>query len=220
MRQMPDETATAPAQTVFRFAQMAARDRYKLLCAAVTPRPIAWVTTLDADGRVNAAPFSFFNVFSDEPPLVILGITQRESGDVKDTVANIEHAEAFTVNFVTRDTLDAMVASAATFPAGVSEPEVLGLATLPAETNGVPRLAASPIALECTLAELRKVGPARWLVTGDVAAMTARAGLFDERLRIDYASYDPIARLYGASYATLSAPFDRPVPDWRTLVGD
>jgi flavin reductase (DIM6/NTAB) family NADH-FMN oxidoreductase RutF len=206
--------------TVFDFGALPARDRYKLLCAAVTPRPIAWTTTVDAAGAVNVAPFSFFNVFSDDPPLVILGITQRESGEAKDTVANIEAAGAFTVNFVTADTLDAMVKTAAPFPAGVSEAAVLGLATEPAVKNGVPRLSASPIALECSLTESRRVGAARWLVMGEVAAMTARDGLFDERLRIDFSAYDPVARLYGASYARLSPPFDRPVPDWRTLMPD
>lgn len=206
--------------TIFDFGSLPARDRYKLLCAAVTPRPIAWTTTVDGAGRVNAAPFSFFNVFSDDPPLVILGIAQRDSGASKDTVANIKAAQAFTVNFVTADTLDAMVKTAAPFPPGVSEPEVVGLATEPAVKNGVPRLAASPIALECTLMEARRVGQGRWLVMGDVAAMVARDGLFDERLRIDFAAYDPVARLYGASYARLSAPFDVPVPDWRTLMPD
>lgn len=207
-------------ETVFEFDAIAPRDRYKLLCAAVTPRPIAWTTTVDAAGTVNAAPFSFFNVFCEDPPLVILGISQREGGEAKDTVANIEAAQAFTVNFVTGATIDAMVATAANFPAGVSEPEVVGLATRPAVKNGVPRLAASPIALECRLAEARQVGVGRWLIMGEVVAMTAREHLFDERLRIDFAAYDPVARLYGASYARLSAPFDKPVPDWQTLLKD
>src|SRR5919206_2842090 len=82
------------------FAEIEPRERYKLLCATIVPRPIALVTSLGPDGVVNAAPFSFFNVFSEEPPLVVLGLQSKPDGTIKDTPANIREAGAFVVNLV------------------------------------------------------------------------------------------------------------------------
>src|SRR6188768_4009920 len=82
------------------FTTLPAQDRYKLLCALVVPRPIALVTTLGPDGIVNAAPFSFFNVFAEEPPLVVLGLQERPGGGLKDTSAHIRDRGAFVVNLV------------------------------------------------------------------------------------------------------------------------
>lgn len=206
--------------SVFRFDEMAPKERYKLLCGAVTPRPIAWITSLGEGGQVNAAPYSFFNVFSEEPALVIIGMDRRADGSDKDTLANIERTGAFTVNIANGVLVDAMVATAATFPPHRSEVDAVGLETAPGMTTDVPRLAAAPVSLECTTFEVRRLSDWRHLVMGEVRALIARDGLFDEAtLRIDFPAYDPVARLYGASYARLSAPYDKPVPDWRAVAG-
>ncbi len=196
----------------FAFRDLAAAQRYKMLCAAVVPRPIAWITTIDAAGVVNAAPFSFFNVFSEDPALVIVGMN-RAAGRLKDTLVNIGRARAFTVNIADATQAHDLVASAAAYPSGTGEPDALGLPLGSPVANGVPHLAACPIALECSLFELRPLSPERHLVMGEVETLIAREGLFDrDTLRLDPAGFAPLARLHGAGYAALGARFDIPVP--------
>lgn len=206
---------------VFRFDALEPRERYKLLTASVVPRPIAWITSVDDNGSVNAAPFSFFNVFSEHPALVIIGIDRRPDGSIKHTVENIEATGAFTVNLADMALAKAMVATAALYPREVSEPAALGLALAPGTATAVPRLADAPIALECELFELRRLSDYRHLVMGEIRALIARPGLFDrDTKRIDPARYHPVARLHGTSYAGLGEVFDIPVPDWRDAPGD
>ncbi len=203
-----------PGET-FVFADMAPYDRYKMLCACVVPRPIAWVTTVDAHGTVNAAPFSFFNVFAEDPALVIIGIDRKKDGGVKDTIVNIEASNAFTVNLADMDSIDALVATAALFPPGKGEPDALRLTLEAGRTTHVPRLAEAPVSLECRLFELRTLSETRHLVLGEVTALVSRPGVYDPTtLRIDPDAYHPIARLHGAYYAGLGPAFERPVPDW------
>ena len=120
-------------------------------CSArvVVPRPIALVTTLDANGAVNAAPFSFFNVFSEDPPLVVLGLQHKADRTPKDTTRNIHRDGEFVVHMVDEPLALAMNDCAVDFPAGESEVAATGLATLPSVNVRVPRLAAAPFALEC-----------------------------------------------------------------------
>src|ERR1700739_910850 len=91
-------------------------DRYKLLCGVVVPRPIALVTTLDANGKVNAAPFSFFNVFSEDPPLVVLGLQHKADLSPKDTTRNIHRSGQFVVHMVDEALAAAMNVARSTFP--------------------------------------------------------------------------------------------------------
>ncbi|HEX2940508.1 MAG TPA: flavin reductase, partial [Rhodopila sp.] len=84
----------------FDFANASSQNIYKLLVATIGPRPIAWVTTRDVDGTVNAAPFSFFNAVSGNPPVIAFGIGGRAPGDVKDTGGNIRRTGEFVVNLV------------------------------------------------------------------------------------------------------------------------
>lgn len=205
--------------STFDFTALTPQERYKMLCAAVTPRPVAWITSLDRAGTVNAAPYSFFNVFAEAPPLVIVGIDQRPEGGRKDTVDNVEAMGEFTVNLADTALGEKMVATAATFPPGVSEPGVLGLPLAPGTKIRTPRLADAPISLECRLYELKPVGPVRWLVMGEVVALIARDGLFDpETKRLTVPHYDPVARLYATSYARLGPAYDMPIPDWQALM--
>ena len=204
--------------SAFDFSELTAQERYKLLCAAVIPRPVAWITTVDEAGIVNAAPYSFFNVFAEEPPLVIVGIDQRPTGDRKDTVDNVEATGEFTVNLADTALVKEMVATAATFPPGVSEPEAVGLDLAPGAKIAVPRLAAAPIALECRVFELKPLGK-RYLLMGEVVALVAREGLFDpETKRLNVEHYDPVARLFATSYARLGPAYELPVPDWKGLM--
>ena len=104
---------------------------YKLLVATIGPRPIAWVTTQDVDGTLNAAPFSFFNAMSGNPPVVAIGIGGRGPGDVKDTGGNIRRTGQFVVNLVSYELAEQMNITAIDFPKSVNELAEAGLATAP-----------------------------------------------------------------------------------------
>jgi flavin reductase (DIM6/NTAB) family NADH-FMN oxidoreductase RutF len=120
----------------FDLAKLAARDRYKLLGGLVVPRPIALVTSCSAEGHDNAAPFSFFNVLAEEPPIVVLGIGVAASGGAKDTTNNIRDTGGFVVNLVDEPIADAMNLCAIDFPPEVSEIDVARLELLSSERSG------------------------------------------------------------------------------------
>jgi flavin reductase (DIM6/NTAB) family NADH-FMN oxidoreductase RutF len=183
-------------------------DRYKLLCAVVVPRPIALVTTLDANGAVNAAPFSFFNVFSEDPPLIVLGLQHKPDGTAKDTTRNIHRDSEFVVHMVDEALASVMNDCAVDFPSGESEVGALGLATAPSLDVKVPRLSAAPFALECRLSVALAFGPGRELLVGEVLRIHAREGLLDtESMYVDLAAYKPIGRLFGNLYSYQREPF-------------
>lgn len=194
------------------FAALKPLDRYKLLSATVIPRPIAWVTTQSAAGVVNAAPYSFFNVFSEEPALIVLGLQHRE-GVPKDTTRNIHETCEFVVNIATPAALPALVDSAAAYPPETSETEALGLETLPSLKVTPPRLACAAVALECRRHVSLAFGAHRELMIGEVVAMAARPGLIDpDTLRVDWAGDYPVARLFADRYATLTHIERRSIP--------
>ena len=177
-------------------------DRYKLLCGVVVPRPIALVTTLDANGAVNAAPFSFFNVFSEDPALIVLGLQHKADHAPKDTTRNIHRTGEFVVHMVDELLASAMNDCAIDFPSGHSEVSATGLATSPSVDVKVPRLAAAPFALECRRSLALAFGSGRELLVGEVLRVHAREGLVDETsMYIDFAAYRPIGRLFGNLYS-------------------
>jgi flavin reductase (DIM6/NTAB) family NADH-FMN oxidoreductase RutF len=134
------------------------RDVYRLLIGLVIPRPIAWVTTRDKQGRANAAPFSFFNVMAEDPPLVVLGLEARRNVDAhKDTTTNILENEAFIVHVVDRAHAEAMNCTAVDVPPEVDELAECGIPTLPGFKVDVPRIASAPALLECRLTSLASV---------------------------------------------------------------
>ncbi len=132
---------------------------YPILAGLVTPRPIAWVTTLNEDGSVNAAPFSFFNVFGDDPPLVIFAPGDRDDGSPKDTARNCERTGEFVVNLVDESLAEVMNRTAASaVPYGVSETEQENLETAASSSVAPPRIAAAPAALECKVHSIQRIG--------------------------------------------------------------
>jgi flavin reductase (DIM6/NTAB) family NADH-FMN oxidoreductase RutF len=173
---------------------------YPILAGLVTPRPIAWVTTLNEDGSVNAAPFSFFNVFGDEPPLVIFAPGNREDGSPKDTARNCERSGEFVINLVDEALCAAMVHTSASLPYGVSEVELEQLEMAASSSIAPPRIAAAPAALECKLHSVQRIGENR-LVLGIVHRVQVREEFFDPTtLRIRGEKFHPIGRMS--------------VPDW------
>jgi flavin reductase (DIM6/NTAB) family NADH-FMN oxidoreductase RutF len=182
--------------------------RYKLLAALIVPRPIAFVTTVGPDGIVNAAPFSFFNVFSEDPALVVLGFSTRPDGTPKDTLKHIRETGAFVVNLVDESIAAQMNICAVDFPTGMSEVEAAGLNVLPGAAVPVPHIAEAPAALECRHYITMEVKDRRHLCIGTVVHLHARPGIIDpERLHVNLDAYKPIARLYGDLYAHLGEKF-------------
>ena len=168
---------------------------YPVLAGLVVPRPIAWVTTLNEDGSVNAAPFSFFNVFGDDPPLVIFAPGDRDDGSPKDTARNCERTGEFVVNLVDASLAEAMNRTSATVPYGVSETERENLETAASSSIAPPRIAAAPAALECKLHSIQRIGTNR-LVLGIVHRVQIREEFFDTAtLRIRGGDFRTIGRM-------------------------
>ena len=183
-------------------------DRYKLLISLVIPRPIALVTTLGPTGVVNAAPFSFFNMFSESPPLAVLGLQAKPGGSLKDTSAHIRDRGEFVINLVDEALGEQMNQCAVDFPPEISEVEAAKLNLLPSEKVKTPRIAEAPAALECRHYTTLEVSASRRLAIGEVVHIHVRGGLWDtEKMRIDMKAYRPLARLFGNFYASLSEPF-------------
>ena len=190
-------------------AEIEPRERYKLLCATIVPRPIALVTTIDANGVVNAAPFSFFNVFSEDPALIVLGLQHKEGHARKDTTRNITETGIFVVNLVDEALADAMNITAIDFPPDQSEIAAAGLTLKPGLDLAVPHIAEAPFALECRRTVALAFGPQRELLVGEVLRLHARPGLLDrDRMRIDADKYHPVGRLFGDGYSRQRDRFD------------
>ena len=189
-------------------AAMKQHDRYKLLISLVIPRPIALVTTLGPTGIVNAAPFSFFNIFSESPPLAVLGLQARSNGGLKDTSAHIRDRGAFVINLVDEALGAQMNQCAVDFPPEVSEIDAAKLHLLPSEKIQIPRIAEAPAALECRHFTTLEVSAQRRLAIGEILHVHVRDGLWDpDKMRVDMTQYRPLARLFGNFYASLGEPF-------------
>jgi flavin reductase (DIM6/NTAB) family NADH-FMN oxidoreductase RutF len=207
-----------------KFADLEPRQRYKLLGGLVVPRPIALVTTLGPGGVVNAAPFSFFNVFSEDPAIIALGVSHRPDGTPKDTARNIQATGEFVVNLVDEAIAEAMNVTAVDFPPGESEPEAAGLELAPSLQVKPPRLAAAPAALECRRTVGLMFGANRELLIGEVLGVHVRSGIIDpQTLNVDFAALRPVGRLSGNGYARQRDTFELrriTYAEWRARRGN
>lgn len=208
---------------IFDFSKLAPRERYKLLIGVVVPRPIALVTSCDHTGRVNAAPFSFFNVFSEDPAQIVLGLQHKGDGTYKDTTRNLRAERPFAVNMVDEPLAQTMSNCAIDFPPDVSEIEALQIETRPGVLIPVPHIAAAPVVLECRASLSLAFSPARELLIGEVLGIVARADLVDaDKFYVDAERYRPIGRLAGNMYSTQGDIFEIARPtyaDWLRARG-
>lgn len=181
---------------------MQPQDVYRLLTGIVVPRPIAWVTTQSAEGIVNLAPFSCFTFVSSRPPMVGINVGTR-SGEPKDTARNILQSKSFIVNIGDETLIEKIHLSGIAHPYNVSEAELLGLETVPAERIGIPRLAAAPISMECVLRHDIAFGEtgSKFMV-GEVVLFHLRDGLYENN-KIDTSKLRPVCRIGGPNYAEL-----------------
>jgi len=202
---------------LFDFSEISVNNRYKLLTATVVPRPIAWVVTEDAEGTANAAPFSFFNVFSSDPPVLGISIGGSEGGaNQKDTLRNILASGQFVVCLVPESAAEAMNVTAIDMPPGVDELREAGLTPLPSARVRPPRIGESPVAMECETFQTVPLG-GNTLVLGRILAMH----LHDEcvldaaRVHVDTPRLGLIGRMHGGGgYLRTTDQFQVPRISW------
>lgn len=194
-------------------------DRYKILNSTVTPRPIAWVTTVSRDGVVNAAPYSFFNVCGVEPPLVVLGLLKDlRTRALKDTARNILDTGEFVVNLVCEADAEKMNLSSVDAPSGVSEIDYAGIETAPATVVKPPLIASSPVSFECRKTVALDLGTHQTVMIGEILVAHIADPFISnpEKLYLDTPAMGLIGRTHGAGwYARTTDQFaiERPAYD-------
>ncbi|WP_374440281.1 flavin reductase family protein [Pseudomonas panipatensis] len=185
------------------FTQLAPADAYRWLASTVTPRPIAWVSSLSAEGQSNLAPFSFFQVISDEPPTLMVNTSIRDDGSVKDTLRNVRDTGQLVIHLVSAAQAEAMNTTAAWLPHGVSEIDTLGIATLASERVAPPRVAGAAVAFECELAQIQPYPadrPSCYLIFARVLLAHIDDAVLQDARHVDPARLDLIGRLGGSQY--------------------
>ncbi|MBX5131290.1 flavin reductase family protein [Rhizobium lentis] len=197
----------------FDFKELSERERYKLMIGTIIPRPIALVTTVDEHGRINAAPFSFFNCLSADPPILAIGVENNADMSFKDTGHNIRLTEVFTVNIVSFAIAEAMHVCGAKYPRGVDELKQAGLTAIPGAKVASPFIAEAPAAFECRRHVTLELGRSRQIILGEIVYAHYRDGVVDpERLHVDPAAVDAVARLGGDTCATIRDRFEMLTP--------
>ncbi|MCJ2182440.1 flavin reductase family protein [Novosphingobium sp. 1949] len=186
----------------FDFSQLSPPDRYKLMGSSVCPRPIAWVTTLNEDGSVNTAPYSFFNVMSAEPPLLALGMMRKPDMDFKDTPANIRRTGEFVVNLVNEENAEAMNFTCIDSPPGFDELAAAGLETAPSSAVAPPRIASAPVSMECRTFETVETTHST-IVLGQILRFHIGDRFVNpDNLHVDALPMGLVARMHGAGWYT------------------
>jgi len=198
------------------FASLPARDAYQWMTNTILPRPIAWVSTISPDGVTNLAPFSFFQGITANPPtLMFVPVNNREGGK-KDTVRNIELVPEFVVNLVPHALAEAMNASAALLPYGESEFGKFGIASAPSSRVRPPRVAAAPVAFECSLRQIVNIGSGPLsanVVFGSILAAHIRDDVIGADGFPDAGKLDLVGRLGREDYCTTRDTFSLRRPD-------
>ncbi len=203
----------------FDLETMKASDSYKLLAALVVPRPIAWIVTQDTEGRRNAAPYSFFNILSTDPPLLAVSFSPAADREGKDSLANIRATGELVVNVVPEELADAMSTTAIDAPRGIDELTLAGLELAESIVVKPPRIAGSPAAFECVLHAEVPAG-ANTIVLARIRHAHVRESAFSDvsRFHIDPAQLRLIGRMGGGTaggYCRTQDLFEVPRPSWK-----
>jgi len=185
----------------FDFNTLPTRERYKLIVSTIVPRPVGWVVTQDADGINNAAPYSFFNALTDDPVVIALGCGPTPEGSKKDTLLNIRNTGQFVVNLVSAENAEQMNITAIQFAPEVDELKEAGLTATPSMLIKPPRIAESPVALECETFQLIQVSH-HTIVLGRVLAMHVRDDcvLDPAKNYIDTEKLNLVGRMHGRGW--------------------
>lgn len=182
---------------------------YRLFCGTICPRPIAWVSTRDSEGRTNLAPFSFFNVVSVAPPVLGFSPLLNGEGQPKDTIRNLEQVPECVVHISGEALVEAMNTTSASVPAGEDEFDLAGLAKVAMPGLSVPRVAEAPVAFGCRVREIIRFGDqplAGNLVLAEVISIHIDDALWNGR-HVALEALKPIGRMAGSDYARTSDLF-------------
>ncbi|MFS8045893.1 flavin reductase family protein [Rhizobium sp. BR 314] len=209
---MSANSDASDSRTAFDFTRLGARERYKLMIGTIIPRPIALVTTVDENGRFNAAPFSFFNCLSADPPIVAIGVENNPDVSFKDTGHNIRMTEVFTVNIVSHAIAEAMHVCGTKYPRGVDEMKEAGLTAMPGEKVASPWIKEAPASFECRRHLTLELGKSRQIIMGEIIFAHYHPGAVDEGLHVDPNIIDSIARLGGDTCSTIRDRFEMLTP--------
>ncbi len=189
-----------------------------VLTGVIVPRPIAFVSSISPDGVVNLAPFSFFNVVSSSPPTVVVASSRNADWKAKDTLANIEATGEFVVNVVVDDIAEAMNRTAAEYPSNVNEFEIAELTPAPSDLVKSPRVAESPVNMECRLNQVVPIGSGAnesGLIIGEIVLMHVRDDIINGH-RIDHLKLRPTGRLAGSMYCHTLDVFEMKRPTYTS----
>jgi flavin reductase (DIM6/NTAB) family NADH-FMN oxidoreductase RutF len=201
----------------FDMNRLSGQERYKILASTIVPRPIAWITSISADGVRNAAPFSFFNMMGNTPPTVAIGLMPQD-GRLKDTAANILATGEFVINLVDEQNAEAMNLTCIDAPADIDEIDLARLPVLPSETVAPPRIASAPVSMECRMLSSVVTGPLQTIVVGLVNMVHIRDEfvLDAERCYIDTPRLGLVARMHGSGgYLRSGDYFQIDRPTWK-----
>jgi flavin reductase (DIM6/NTAB) family NADH-FMN oxidoreductase RutF len=196
----------------FDASDLTGREPYFLLTGLVVPRPIAWVSTLSADGTPNLAPHSYFNIISSAPPIVHF----TSSGE-KDSLRNCRATGEFVVNIVSHDLVEPMNLTAADFPPEVNEFDWAQLEAAPSTRVEPPRVARAKAALECRVVDVVSKGNGN-MVFGEVVHFVVDDAIWRDG-RVDPELLAPLGRLAGTAYSAPGKVFKLPRPTWSQLTG-
>lgn len=200
--------------------EMEPRARYKLLTGTVVPRPIGWISTVDAAGHRNLAPYSYFNLVDATPPTLMFSGNRRR-GTPKDSVLNARETGGFVAHIVDETLLEAMNQTSIDAPIGIDEFDHASLEALPSERVAAFRLAKAAVAFECELVHEYEVSPeSSTVLFGRVLVAHVRDDLLQENGRIDVRALRPVGRLAGAQYATLGRVIQLARPPWPEAAED
>ncbi len=186
-------------------------ERYRWLASTITPRPIAWVSSQSEAGVSNLAPFSFFQVISDDPPTLMVNVNHRADGGLKDTLLNVQASGELVIQLVSFAQAGAMNASAAVLPYGISEFEQYGIASLPSQRVLPPRVAGAAVAFECRVAQIQAYPadkPNCHLIFAEVLLAHIDDAVLTEQGRIDAHKLDLVGRLGGMAYSRTRDTFE------------
>lgn len=202
--------------------EMPERAPYHLLTSIAAPRPIAWVSTVNAEGVPNLAPFSFYNAVAGFPPTIMFSVSYRvrKAPREKDTLRNVQQVGEFVSHVVDEQLAEAMILTAADFTPGTNEFEIAGLQAVPSMDVRPPRIAAAPVAMECRVTQIVPVeGATNVMVLGRVIRFHVRADLLRSNGLVDTLKMRPITRLGGpVEYARIGELFHLQIPDVDQII--
>lgn len=203
----------------FDMAKLSVAEKYQFLIRAIAPRPIAWISTCNSQGQGNLSPFSFFNGTGTNPPALMVSIVPKANGTHKDTLKNILETREFVVNCVNEWSLPVMHHSSAGYGPNENEAEILGLKMMDSVSVKPQRVQGASWQFECKLYDTMTVGDGSvgsgTIVVGEILTTHVDSAALDEKGRLDFAKFSPVARIGGPSYALAGETVDMPRAEKR-----